>query len=502
MSGRTREVALVCAGDDATLGERLRAATWRGAVPTVMVGAGDEHALRLATAAGAEIGSVWPDVRRPVVLVELGLSAGDAARLSGHTVVAPESVAIDLPPDVRLVRLIGATTEVSPGSGIAIDDWDEAILDGLIARGWRLRAAGDHPPPPPTRLDGLRVLHLTSVHRPDDGRIFHKEVVALREAGADATVLGLTQRPARSRRLVAGWRLMAEARRRRADIVHIHDPELLPAAWLLRRLTGQPVIYDAHEYLGQTTRTKPWIPEPLRLPTAVAVERIERTLAGRVDAVVGVTEDMAIGFAEAGIRSVSVANFAPRSRFPEPGPPDGPLVVYVGALDASRGLNLMLEAFPMVDAPGARLVLAGPGAPPPLPQRVEHIGPVPYDDVPALLARASVVWIPLRRTPNNDRGRLTKVMEAMASGRPLVASNLTRTAAIVGQAGCGLIVPHDDPGAHAAALTELLRDPVRAAQMGALGRAAFLERMTFDGEAAKLVALYGEIAGRRPETAT
>ena len=75
-----------------------------------------------------------------------------------------------------------------------------------------------------------------------------------------------------------------------------------------------------------------------------------------------------------------------------------------------------------------------------------------YDDVPALLARAAVVWIPLRRTPNNDRGRLTKVMEAMASGRPLVASDLTRTAAIVGQAGCGLIVPHDDPAAHAAAI--------------------------------------------------
>ena len=499
MSGATREVALVCAGEDPALGARLRAATWRGAVPTVMVRAGDDRALRLATAAGAQVGAVWPDIRRPVVLVERTLSAADAGHLAGRTVVAREDVALDLPPGVRLVRLIGATTKVAPGSGLAIDTWDEGVLDGLIARGWRLRPAGDHPEPPPIRLDGLRVLHLTSVHRPDDGRIFHKEVMALRAAGAEATVLGLAQRPPRSRRLAAGWRLVAEARRRGADVVHIHDPELLPAAWLLRRRTGRPVIYDAHEYLGQTTRTKPWIPGPFRLPTAVAVERLERTLAGMVDAVVAVTEDMAIGFAEAGIRSVSVANFAPGSRFPDPGPPDGPLVVYVGALDASRGINLMLEAFPMVDAPGARLVLAGPGTPPALPPRVEHIGPIPYDEVPRLLARASVVWIPLRRTPNNDRGRLTKVMEAMASGRPLVASNLTRTAAIVGQAGCGLIVPDDDPAAHAAALTELLRDPARAASMGSRGRATFLERMTFEGEAAKLVALYAEIVGRRPE---
>lgn len=501
MSGAAREVALVCAGDDGDLAARLRAAAWRGIVPTVVVDARDERALRLAVAAGAEVGSIWPDLTRPVVLVDRALSAAEAARLAGHTVLAAESVAIELPPDARLLRLIDLAAETSPASAIALADWDAVTLDGLIARGWRLGPAGEHPPPPPTRLDGLRVLHVTSVHRPDDGRIFHKEVLALRAAGANATVLGLARRPARSRRLVAGWRLMAEARRRRADIVHIHDPELLPAAWLLRRLTRRPVIYDAHEYLGQTTRTKPWIPGLLRLPAAVAVERIERTLAGRVDAVVAVTEDMAIGFAEAGMRSVSVANFAPRSRFPEPGPPDGPLVVYAGALDTSRGLDLMLEAFPMVDAPGARLLLAGPGTPPVLPPRVTHIGPVPYDEVPAVLARAAVIWIPLRRTPNNDRGRLTKVMEAMASGRALVASNLTRTAATVGQAGCGLIVPHDDPGAHAAALTELLRDPVRAARMGAAGRAAFLERMTFEGEAAKLVALYAEVAGRRPGTA-
>lgn len=495
MSGAAREVALVSAGD-AALGARLRAATWRGAIPTVIVAPGDWRAERLAIAAGAEIGSVWPDVSRPVVVVDRPVGAGDAALLTGRTVIAPADVELALPPDTRVVRLVDTAEATLPGAGVAIGDWDEATLDGLLAGGWRLRPAGGHAPPPPVRLEGLRVLHLTSVHRPDDGRIFHKEVMTLRAAGADATVLGLATRPARARRILAGWKLVAEARRRRPDIVHIHDPELLPAAWMLRRTTGRAVIYDAHEYLGQTTRTKPWIPGFLRRPAAVAVERAERTLAGRVDAVVAVTEDMAIGFAEAGMRAVSVANFAPRSRFPETGPPDGPVVLYVGGLDASRGLHLMLEAFPMVDAPGARLLLAGPGTPPPLPPRVEHLGSVAYDDVPALLARAAVVWIPLRRTPNNDRGRLTKVMEAMASGRPLVASDLTRTAAIVGQAGCGLIVPHDDPAAHAAAITELLREPERAARMGAAGRAAFLEHMTFEGEAAKLVALYAEIARR------
>lgn len=445
MTQPVREVALVCTSDDPALADRLRDATSREVVPTVIIRGADARARRLAQAAGAEI------TTEPV--------ADTADR-------------------------------------VVLRTWDGPALDALLERGWRLGPVGSAPLAVPVRLDGLRALHLTSVHRPDDGRIFHKEVAALRAAGADATVLGLDPRPPRARRAAAGWRLVAEARRRDVDVVHIHDPELLPAAWLLRRRTGRPVIYDAHEYLGQTTRTKPWIPARLRAPAAIAVEHIEHALAGGIDAVVTVTEDMAVGFADAGVRAVSVANYASMARFPDPGEPEGRLVVYVGGVSRSRGLDLMLQAFAMVDVPDARLLLAGPGDPGSLPPRVEHVGWVDYTDVPALLRRAAVVWMPQPRTPNWDRARPTKIMEAMASGRPVVTSDLRRTVAMVRQAGCGMVVPYDDPGAHAAALTELLRDPVRARALGAAGRAAFTDRMTFEGEAAKLVRLYAELTGR------
>lgn len=485
MNGAAREVALVCTGDDPNLGEQLRAAVWRGLVPTVFLRADDTGGRRLALAAGAQVGSIDPDRSGPVVMTDGATVTASVDPLDPHETAQ------------RVLRIVAPDAMPDgPAGDLAIRSWNAPVLDELSARGWRLVPAAPLRSATPARLDGLRIIHVTSVHRPDDGRIFHKEVLSLRAAGADATVLGFDPRPSRRDRIGAGWGLLAEARRRGADVLHIHDPELLPAAWLWRRRTGRPVIYDAHEYLGQTTRTKPWIPRPLRTPAAIAVERVERALAHRVDAVVAVTEDMALDFAQAGIRAISVANFAPTARFPEPGAPEDGLIVYVGALDDSRGLGLMLQAFPMVDAPGARLLLAGPGRPGPLPARVEHIGPVAYADVPALLARASIVWIPLRRTPNNDRGRLTKVMEAMASGRALVASDLTRTGAIVRQAGCGVIVPFDEPTAHAAALTDLLRDPDRAAVLGAAGRTAFLERMTFEGEATKLVTLYAELTGR------
>ncbi len=494
MKSTSRALTLVVSADDPTLVDRLRASAWWGVSATVFAPPTDMRAARLARAAGATLGSIWPDTSRPVVRVDQPLSPEEWTQLAGHTAVVPASVSIDSSGSVALLRRVNhATAEVADGDGLALDAWDGATVDALIQAGWGLPSLT--PVATSRRLDGLRVIHVTSVHRPDDGRIFQKEVLALRAAGADATVLGLTTRASRKERIGAGRQLMREAARRGADIYHVHDPELLPAAAALTRSTGRPVIYDAHEYLGQTTRTKPWIPAALRVPVAVTVERMERVLAARLAAVVTVTEDMAVDFAAAGIPAVSVANYAPRERFPEPGPPPDPLTVtYVGALDRSRGRDLMRAAFSLVDVPGARLVLAGPGDPGDLPPGAEHRGPLPYDAVPGVLGDASVIWMPLQRSPNNDRGRLTKVLEAMGAGRPMVVSNLTRTAAIVRQAGCGIVVEHNDPAAHAAALTELLRNPDRAAQMGAAGRQAFVDRMTFEGEAAKLVDLYAQIA--------
>lgn len=491
-----RPISLVASFDDPDLVSRLRASAWWGLRPTLFAPPDDPTAERLARAAGADLGSIWPDRSRPAVRIDGPIGPDVLAALSGRTVVVPPDVSVTALAGARVLQRVTATTDdAGLGGGLALDAWDDAALAGLLEQGRRITPITPSRDEPVPRLDGVRAIHITSVHRPDDARIFEKEVRALRAAGADATVLGLTTRAARAERLRVGWQLVREAARRGADVFHIHDPELLPAAAWLTRRTRRPVIYDAHEYLGQSTRTKPWIPARLRLPTALAVERIERVLAARLAAVVTVTEDMAVDFAASGVPAISVANYAPRGRFLEPGPPEADTVAYVGALDRSRGLELMRTAFPMVDRRDARLVLAGPGDPGDLPDRITHIGPLAYGAVPDVLQRASIIWVPLQHSPNNDRGRLTKVLEAMGSGRPLVVSDLTRTAAIVRQAGCGLVVPAGDPAAHAAAITALLRDPEGADAMGRAGRRAVLDSMSFETEAAKLLRLYAEVVG-------
>ncbi len=381
----------------------------------------------------------------------------------------------------------------APGYGPLWED----LLDELADRGARMGPV--RPPADPTgaSLAGTRVVHLTSVHRPRDVRIFHKEAAAAGRAGADAGVLALAERVRRGRRLVAGLRLAREASRRDADVYHVHDPELLPAALWLRHRTGRPVVYDVHEYLGDTVRTKRWLPTPLRRPMAGLAERAERAGALRVDGVVGVNEDLAARFADAGQRTVSVTNAPWGSAYPAPPPTTDPVVLYVGGLGPQRGLPLMKEAWPHVTTPGARLVLAGPGEPGDLPDGVEWLGVVDHAEVAGLLAAAAVAWVPLQRHPNYAKAVPTKLVEAMASARPVVASDFGRMAMMVRAAGCGLLVTPDDPAAHAAAIDALLDDPALAARLGASGRQAFEEGWSFERQADRLTSFYADVIHRK-----
>jgi glycosyltransferase involved in cell wall biosynthesis len=93
------------------------------------------------------------------------------------------------------------------------------------------------------------------------------------------------------------------------------------------------------------------------------------------------------------------------------------------------------------------------------------------------------------------------VVEAMASGLPVVISNRVNIWREVHRAGAGIIV---DPSAHATAnaIKVLLNDPVRARVMGACGRNLARERFAWDAAGAKLVELYRQIISSKAASIT
>ena len=120
-----------------------------------------------------------------------------------------------------------------------------------------------------------KIRHVTTVHAVDDPRIFHKECRSLAARGYDVGLIVYHERAEvidgvrvvpldRSRGRLdrmsrAAWRAYRTAAAERADIYHLHDPELLWVGALLK-LGGRRVIYDVHEDVPKQILSKHWIP--------------------------------------------------------------------------------------------------------------------------------------------------------------------------------------------------------------------------------------------------
>ncbi len=365
---------------------------------------------------------------------------------------------------------------------------------------------------------------LTSVHPALDTRVFHKQARTLAAAGYRVTLVAqygedcrvdgvriraLPQAASRLQRPLLWWRVLIEALRLRADVYHIHDPELLPLALVLQALTGKPVIYDVHEYYGDEIRTREWIPRPLRGPAAWLMDRIEQAAAGRLGAIVTVNEHMNRRFLRLQPHSIAVHNYPPAEYFPAPVAAETqPLVVYAGVMTRDRGLETLYHSGRILKQriPKATVAVAGvvdwSGVSPDLPREpevwereagVRFLGVLPQTEVPALLAGAAAGWIPFLPTPNNVRSTPNKLLEYMAAALPVVASDFGYMRTIVNDASCGLLADAADPQAHADRLARLLEHADEAWAMGARGRAAVLARYTWAGEGEKLVRLYDEL---------
>jgi D-inositol-3-phosphate glycosyltransferase len=133
-------------------------------------------------------------------------------------------------------------------------------------------------------------------------------------------------------------------------------------------------------------------------------------------------------------------------------------------------------------------VVAGDG---PLRDRVPGgQGFVPNEELQALYARAAVVACPSRR-----EGFGVACLEAMAHGRPVVATSVGGLRDLVVDGATGLVVPPRDPQALRAALDRLLGDRELRRRLGAEGRKRAQERFSWPAVTEATLAAYAEAVG-------
>jgi glycosyltransferase involved in cell wall biosynthesis len=345
-----------------------------------------------------------------------------------------------------------------------------------------------------------RVLVVTTVHHPDDNRIrektirtlgesFEVEFAARRPGPTDAN--GLIWTPltgGRARRNLAAWRLVLTSR---ADVVSIHDPELLPLAVIARLVRRLPVVFDMHEDIPNQILTKAWIPRLLRRPVS-ALSRLMLRLAERL---------MAFTLAEDSyarqLRSSHpvVANHPDVDSLPRVGDPrDG--IIYVGSVTEERGLLDAVRAGAVVGVP---LTVVGPAGDQ-LVQRMRQVaaemggsvtvtGRLPHAEAMKLVSHAAVALSPLHDLPNYRYSIPTKVLEYLAIGVPVVASDLPATRAVTEGLEAVFLHRAGDVDSLVAALRQALADGVA----GVAESQVEIVRSRFRWPAERLVSLYEEV---------
>lgn len=332
----------------------------------------------------------------------------------------------------------------------------------------------------------------------------------LERSGIGAIDLPCIWRPIRPVRDTVGLlRLIRFLRSERYDLVHTHTSKAGFVGRLAARIARVPcVVHTAHGFSFHETSSR-W---------ALAVfSRLERLAARWCDCIITVSEfhrcwAIALGIAK-GAKIVAVTNGIPRARVVPTRSRDEMrhllgvgadefVVATIGRLEPQKGLEDLLDAVPRIVAEigrPVRVVVAGDGslgeelrarvAARGICKNVDFLGF--RKDVGDVLVAADVVVLPSLR-----EGLSIALLEAMAAGKPIVASDIGSNREVACEASA-ILVPTEAPDALAGAILALAADPERARRLGQRALARFEAEYTEDAMLAGYRTVYEGLLGLR-----
>jgi glycosyltransferase involved in cell wall biosynthesis len=276
-----------------------------------------------------------------------------------------------------------------------------------------------------------------------------------------------------------------------ADLIHTHHLRSAPSrlAALSARLRGQRLVVTDHGLQGgDWAGLLPRLFDRFLMVSAYSARELH-TPPARTRVIYG---------------GADPARYAPDEAVRREG------VLFVGRITPHKGVDRLIAALP----PGAALRIAGStGHDPDPPERdypqlltrlaagrdVRFLGPVADADLPALYRQAAVLVLPsVERTCYGRAIQVSEllglvVLEAMASGTPVIASRLGGLPEIVEHGVTGFLVEPGNVADLQARLAQLLADPALAARLGRNARARVLAEFTWGACAARCLAAYAEL---------
>lgn len=313
-----------------------------------------------------------------------------------------------------------------------------------------------------------RIVHITTAHQPFDPRIFYKQLASLRDAGFDTHLIAphdhtekvqgisihaLPRPDTRWHRFALQPQVLDTARILDAALYQIHDPELIPLAFLLRKATGAQIVYDMHE----NYRTKgPLLGRALRGLEHWAFLWIDHVLIAE-ESYRSIVED-----------SPTAHTYIPNYIRPIGDPDSGnhgrtsktpTRLLYTGTLSASRGLHTMVDLAAHIRRANRPETAALVGICRYENQRARAESRIQSEGLDEILTRvgwdtyvqpssmpphyhcADVGLALFEPHPNHVDSLPTKFYEYLYYGLPIICSDFPRWRRFVKRNECGAVVP-------------------------------------------------------------
>ena len=366
------------------------------------------------------------------------------------------------------------------------------------------------------------VVHLTSAHARYDTRIFLKMCCSLAEVSDYKVSLvvadglgneiknsvyiydvGTKFQNRFSRMVLTVNKVFEKAISLNADIYHLHDPELMPIGYKLKKL-GKKVIFDAHEDLPNQILSKHYLSPLMRKILSFTAKHTESYYCKFFDGVIVAAEpSIKDKFLKINSNTVVINNYPILEEFVKL-PIDKKIpnqVCYVGGLARTRGIVEIIQAIAMTKNP-CKLILAGDFSDIELEKEVkglsgwknvEFLGYIEREGVKNLYKQSSIGLVTLHPTPSYLNSMPIKMFEYMCSDLAVVASDFELWQPIIMDNGCGIQVNPLSPQEIANALDELIENAEATKKMGEKGREIAVKSYNWLGEQRTLLNFYQDL---------
>lgn len=367
----------------------------------------------------------------------------------------------------------------------------------------------------------MKIFHVSPLHTRNDTRIFLKEAKSLAKIGHEVTFLVCDGKDDFTgdvsikvidrkkgfffRILSTHLKLLKFILASDADIVHLHDPELIFLGIILR-LRNRNVVYDMHEDFPKQIKRKSYLPDIVRIPLSAFFTLVEYCTLPFFSGICCATNALYLKHARRIKNVYEVANYpilGELSNSPETTVYRDPFkICFVGGITKLRGVKELIQSLGIYPEEGIRLQLAGEFSTDKLKEELQSLPEWQYVDFLGFLDRKQtaqlmnsciagiVTFLP---APNHIEAQPNKMYEYMSAGLPVIASNFPLWRTIIEGSACGLCVDPTSPLEIANAILKLKRSPDMVKNMGDNGINAVNNFFNWDTQFENLLRVYHNV---------